>query len=299
MTMFRALRALALGLFLTAGAVLPAAAAVKVMVNDTPITDAQIAQRAKLFTLEGKAASTKAATEELINEAVMLAEANRLGITVTEAQVSEGFTNVARNVKLSTDKLVQVLNQSGVNPDTLRDRLRAAIAWSKVTEAAVASRVQISDLELEQKAAGQLSAANSFDYILKEVIFVMPGGKGNAGARTGDANQYRRKFQGCDSAVQLSLGFNDAAVIDVGRRHATQLPEAIANELAKLNVGGITKPRVVQNGVSMLAVCQKSEARDTTFIKGEIRAEAGNDMLKGEADKYLQEIRAKAKIVYQ
>ena len=92
---------------------------------------------------------------------------------------------------------------------------------------------------------------------------------------------------------------HEPTVIDVGRRHATQMPEAIAKELAGLNVGGITKPRVVETGVSMLAVCQKAVAEDTTFIKGNLRQEAGNAALKGEVEAYLKGLRDKARIVYE
>lgn len=298
--MVRTLTALILGLMLMVGIAAPVAAAtVRVTVNQTPITDVQIAQRVKLLQLEGRGGgATKAATEELINETLMMQEAKRLGIAVTDAQVNDAILNVARNIKVSRDKLGQILNQAGVNIETLKDRMRAAIAWSQVTQAAVMPRVQISEAELERQAEGKITAANSFDYILKEVIFVLPGGKGNASARTGQANSFRKQFQGCDSAVQLSTKFTDAAVIDVGRRHATQLPDAISNELAKLNVGGITKPRVVQGGVSMLAICAKEVAEDTTFIKGNLRQEAGNAAMKGEVDAYLKEIRAKARIIY-
>ncbi len=298
--MVRTLTALVLGLMLMVGIAAPVAAAtVRVTVNQTPITDVQIAQRVKLLQLEGRGGgATKAATEELINETLMMQEAKRLGIAVTDAQVNDAILNVARNIKVSRDKLGQILNQAGVNIETLKDRMRAAIAWSQVTQAAVMPRVQISEAELERQAEGKITAANSFDYILKEVIFVLPGGKGNASARTGQANSFRKQFQGCDSAVQLSTKFTDAAVIDVGRRHATQLPDAISNELAKLNVGGITKPRVVQGGVSMLAICAKEVAEDTTFIKGNLRQEAGNAAMKGEVDAYLKEIRAKARIIY-
>ena len=291
--MVRTLGALLIGLML-AGTALPALAATKALVNGVSITDIAISQRLKLLQLEGKSGS-KAAMEELVDEQVMIQEAKRLGITVSDAQVEEAVLTVARNIKVSRDKLGQMLNQQGVNLDTLKDRLRANLAWNQVIQAAVMPRVALSDAELDQKAQAELGGANSFDYILKEVIFI---GKGSS-ARTGQANQYRKSFQGCDNAVQLSLSYTDAAVIDLGRRHATQLPEAIAKELAGLNVGGISKPRTVEQGVSMLAVCSKSEAKDTTFIKSTIQAEAGNDALKAEATKYLKEVRQKAKIVYE
>jgi peptidyl-prolyl cis-trans isomerase SurA len=297
--MVRAIAAVLVGFLITLGMALPAgAASIKATVNGTTITDVQVAQRLKLFQLEGRSGS-KAALDELINEALMLQEAKRIGITISDAQVNEGMLNVARNIKVSSEKLVQILNQNGVNAETLKDRLRAALAWNQVTQQAIVPRVQLSDIELEKKAEAKLDQSNSFDYILKEIVFVMPGGKGSASARTGDASRYRKSFQGCDSAVQLSLSYTDAAVIDVGRRHATQMPEAIAKELAGLNVGGITKPRVVETGVSMLAVCSKAVAEDTTFIKGNLRQEAGGEALKSETAAYLKGLRDKAKIVYE
>ena len=185
--------------------------------------------------------------------------------------------NVARNIKLSADKLSEVLAASGVNIDTLRDRLRAALAWQQVTELGDRSRGCRSPTSSStQQAAGMVEESTSYDYVLKEILFLTTGGR-SASSRTAEANQYRRSFTGCDGAVQLSLSYTDAAVVDIGRRHATQLPEAIANELAGLNVGGITKPRVVDNGVSMLAVCSKASARDLTFIKDQIRAEQGGE----------------------
>ncbi len=291
----RTVSALIVGILLSVAAAMPTLAqSARVTVNGTPITDVQISQRVKLFALEGNRGGSKGATEQLINEAIQLAEAKRLGISVSNAQVDDAFLQIARNLKMSSDKLRQMLQQGGINMDTLKDRLRAAIAWNAVTEQAIMPQVQISDLELDQQAANQIQAYQGFDYILKEVIFV---GQGSS-ARTGQANSYRRSFAGCDSAVDLSLKFTDAAVIDVGRRHATQMPEAIAKELAGLNVGGITKPRVVESGVSMLAVCEKAQAEDLTFIKSDLRAEAGNDALAGETEKYLAELRKRAKIIY-
>lgn len=296
-TLARFLAAMALGLSLFASMGGAAHAATRAEVNGEQITDIHVSQRLKLFKLENRSGE-KAALEELINEALMVQEAKRLGVTITEAQVDEAFLTVARNIRVSADKLQQLLQANGVNADTLRSRLRANLAWGQVTQRAIMPRVQISDVELDREAAKKATASNSFDYILKEVIFVMPGGKGSASKRTSEANNYRKGFRGCDSAVQLSLTYRDAAVIDVGRRHATQLPEAIATELSKLDVGGITKPRVMETGVSMLAVCSKSVAEDLTFIKGNLRQEAGTAQLKGESDKYLKEVRERSRVVY-
>ena len=290
-TMFRLIAAILIGLSLS---VMPALAATAVTVNGVPISDLEISARVKLLALEGGGNSTKA-RQQLIDEQLQLQEAKRLNITISPQQVEDAFQQVARNVKLSTDKLNELLRSRGVSADTMKARLRAALAWQQLTQMVVRERVQVSDLELDQQASAQLGQDLSYDYILKEVLFITSG---NASARTGQANKYRSGFQGCDSAVQLSLNFTDAAVRDMGRRHATQLPEALAKELAGLNVGGITKPRVTEQGVSMLAICSKTAARDTTFLKNKLRSEQGNEAMKAEVEKYLEELRKKAQIVY-
>lgn len=289
--------ALFLGLVLAVAAVAPTMAATVVTVNGTPVTDIQIDQRLRLFQLEGNKTGRKGATDQLITEAIQMSEAKRLGISVSNAQVDEAFLQIARNLKLSQDRLAEMLRQGGINSETLKDRLRAAIAWNAVAERVVMPNVQISDLELDQRAAGKLADYQNFDYILKEIIFVAPGGQGASG-RTAQANRYRSSFAGCDSAVNLSLTYTDAAVIDVGRRHATQLPEAVAKELAGMNVGGITKPRVVESGVSMLAICEKTQAQDLTFVKDDLRAQVGNDTMQKQVDDYLVTLRRDAKIIY-
>jgi len=296
--MQRALTALVFAILMMLGVAAPViAAGVRVTVNETPISDVQISQRARLLGLERHGGNlTKAATDELINEALKMQEAKRLKITVTDAQVDAAYLNVARGLKISQDKLTQIMVAAGAGPTTLRDRIRATLAFNQITQSVITPRVQFSEASLAKQAEAKVTPANSYDYILKEVLFVTPGGKGAAG-RIGDANRYRARYKGCDSAVALSESFRDAAVTDVGRRHATQLAAPIAAELGKLPVGGITKPRVEAGGVSMLAICAKEHAKDLTFITNQLRQSEGNNGLQAETDKYLADLRAKAKII--
>lgn len=290
--MLRVLSAMLLAFTLAVSAFPAVAASALVTVNGRVITDVQVSQRLALHKIEGKT-NRNNAINELINETLQIQEAERLGITVTEAQIDSAVLDVARQIKVSPTNLTKILTDNGVPMSTFRDRLRANIAWAQVVQNVVSSRVQMSESEIDAEAKAKLTASNSFDYVLKEVLFI----GGNASKRTAEANQYKKSFRGCDTAVDLSLSYTDAAVRDLGRRHATQFPDAIADELAKLNVGGITKPRVVEAGVSMLAVCSKSTSEDTTFVANTIRQETGNKGVQKEADKYLAELKAKAQIV--
>jgi peptidyl-prolyl cis-trans isomerase SurA len=273
------------------------AAGVVVKVNGQAISDVQVSQRAALKALE-HSGGQKQAVDELINEALENQEAARLGLTVSESDIDDALLNVARSLKMSQSNLEKVLTDNGVAVQTLRDRLKATLAWQKVSGAVISQKVQFSEADIDAQAKAKLNATNSYDYILKEVLFLLPASGGSASKRTAEANAYRKAFTGCKNAVQLSLNYTDAAVRDIGRRNANQFPDAIAQELAKLNVGGITTPRVVQGGVSMLAVCSKEASQDTTYIANQLRQNQGDQAVKTAAAKYLADLKAKAQIVY-
>jgi len=275
------------------------AAGIRVTVDGTPISDLQIQQRARLLALEHHGGNLqKAAQDELINEVLEMEDAKRYAITVSDADVDSAFVNMAQGLRISPDKLTQILVANGVGTQTLRARIRATLAFNQISRNVLAPRVNISEAALTQEAKAKLNNVNSYDYILKQVLFLAHQGQG-PGSRMGDAQRYRARFKGCDSAVQISESFTDAAVTDIGRRNAMQLDPKLAKELASLPVGGITRPAAQQNGVVMLAVCEKNQSNDLTFLTNQLRAEKGNDQLKSVTDKYLAELKAKATISYK
>src|SRR5882724_5372059 len=122
MTMHRVLGAVLLGLTMLLAAAPVGAATVKVTVNGIPITDVQITQRQALMKLE-KGGTAKAAQDELINEALEVGEAKRLGFTVAETDIDDALLQLARQLELSSSNLTKVLTNSGVGMQTLRDRM--------------------------------------------------------------------------------------------------------------------------------------------------------------------------------
>ncbi|HCO54442.1 MAG TPA: peptidylprolyl isomerase, partial [Pelagibacterium sp.] len=117
----------------------------RVTVDGQPITDQQINDRANLLRLEGQGSSNSArvqlATDSLIDDTIKLAEASRLGISVSDEQVDSAFANIATNMRSSVSNLNSILTQNGVNPQSLRDRLEAAIAWQQVVSQVLRSRI--------------------------------------------------------------------------------------------------------------------------------------------------------------
>ena len=247
----RALGAMFIGLALTLGGIAPAVAATVVTVNGEPISDIQVDQRLRLFRMEGNNTGRSGATQQLITEAIQIQEAKRLGINVSNAQVDDAFLQIARNLNVSRDRLTQMLEQGGVSSQTLQDRLRAAIAWNAVTEAAITPQVQISELELDQRAAEQIADFQNFDYILKEVTFI-----GIAKGEERDAGREKFFMEGKDAFMlphrdpvlyYVQRLRDEAHRFAIGTHRAKRKKDVIKNPLDEIEGIGPTRKRALLN----------------------------------------------------
>lgn len=94
----------------------------------------------------------------LIDEKLQLQEAKRLGAEATDADVARAFATVADRNKMSPQQLEQVLRARGIDPNMLRQQLRAQVAWIKVVSREFRGRVAVSraqvDLYLSSAATG-------------------------------------------------------------------------------------------------------------------------------------------------
>lgn len=138
-----------------------AASSIKILVNDDPITEYDIAQRSRLIkaTSGGRVKGNlrQTATNELIDEKLKLQASRRLGVSVSSEQIDQAFGAIATRVKLSPSQFVQALKQLGVNPATLKKRLEADLSWRDVVRTRFNSSVNIRDRDIETALAREVS----------------------------------------------------------------------------------------------------------------------------------------------
>jgi peptidyl-prolyl cis-trans isomerase SurA len=285
-----------------------AQSAIKVVVDDQAITSFQISQRARLITLTERksgAAATKAAQDELIDEVLKLKEAKRNGISVSKGQIDDAFATIASRVKLTPANLATALRQSGVDPDTLRDRLRTEIAWSQVLRMRFQGRVSVSEsdiaAQLQKLKSGKEEPFKSIEYRLEQVIFVVPekSSGGFKAQRKKEAEQLRKSFTSCEQSAEQARAFSEVVVKTIGFRLETELPADMKDTLAKTEVGRLTPPQVTSRGLEMIAVCGKRElASDVsarTEIEDELRQKEGEQLTR----RYIQDLRRQSVISYK
>jgi peptidyl-prolyl cis-trans isomerase SurA len=277
---------------------------IKVLANGIPITSYDISQRTRLKTLANEKGGAKGATDELIEEALMLYEGKQRGVAVPEISVDNAFNDIAKQVKLSPSQFGQALTQQGVNPKTLKGRLRAQIVWYSLVQQRMqrASPVSSKDVDKELAAGGEAKKqVTTSEFILKQIIFVVPKGSssGYTAQRRREAESFRLRFGGCEKAVELSKGLRDVAVRDMGRRNTQELTGAQGDAIKKTPVGKTTAPSTTDKGVELVAVCSKrdmqSESQARAAVEYKLAQKVGGDVAKD----YLKELKDKAVIEYR
>jgi peptidyl-prolyl cis-trans isomerase SurA len=288
-----------------------AQSSIRVLVNGDPVTTYDIQARGRMLSVFSRGQQGEsAAMEQLIDERLMLQEAERRGVVISDADVDAEFASRAAGANLSAAQFEAALRQAGVDPSTFRDFLRANTAWGEIVRARFRATVEITELDVaeammqqqsEGEGEGEAGATEvAYEYMLQPIIFVVPasGGAGMEGQRLSEANAFRNSFQGCENSVTQAGGLPGVVVRPILRREEGQLG-GLAESIAALEVGGITEPRRVDDGFELLAVCAKNQIAGRTQAAEEVRSELSAERGDLLARRYLRDLRSDAVIEYR
>ncbi|MCA0045366.1 peptidylprolyl isomerase [Mesorhizobium sp. B283B1A] len=276
------------------------ASEIKYVVNNVPITTGDIAHRAAFLKLQRKKGD---AAQEMIDQTLRLAEARRLGIRISDAQVEAAYQRFATSNKMQLSQLNGVMEKSGVGKDHFKEFIRAQMAWNQALSARYRSGEGGSVTEQDavrrmlDKGGAKPSAT---EYMLQQVIFVVPASERSAtlAKRKREADAMRARFNGCTTTREFAKGLIDVTVRDLGRVLAPQLPPDWAEQIKATKVGGATATRETERGVEFIGICSSREVSDDKTAQMVFQSEGSSDKNADElSKKYVEELKAKAHIV--
>lgn len=267
-----------LGICAVLAAPAEAATRIEVIVNDQAITNYAIDQRARLLKLTGGRGNVRAeAIEQLIDEVLQREEAKRGNVQISDAQVNEAFADIAKRVKLSPANFSSALSQNGVNPETLKDRLRVQLAWSRIVGARFRSSQKVTEQDLiaTMRDKGTGGSKETTEYLIERVVVVIPKSASRSEISQAEttARQLRSRFTSCDSGLPLAKQAKGVVVKQAGRRTANELPENVQKLVEETDVGRLSVPEKTSEGLMMYAVCDKQQVRSTEAAIQEVQSE--------------------------
>jgi peptidyl-prolyl cis-trans isomerase SurA len=277
---------------------------VVVVVNGSPITAYDIEQREKLTRLSGpKAVTRKEVVEDLIDDKLKLAEAKRYALEITDADVQRAIEGMASRTRMNYQQFVEGIGRGGVNIQTLKDRVRAELAWGQLVRGRYPSSFQVEESEVREALASKNTDGETtgYDYRLRPVIFIVPKGSPPSAfeARVKEAEALRSRFQGCDEGVSATRGMRDVAVRDIINKTSGDFTPEVRAILDSISVGQLTKPEVTQQGVEMYALCGKTQTKIDTPLKKDTREAILNKRADNRSKRYLQQIRKNSMVEYK
>ncbi|MGB8394890.1 MAG: SurA N-terminal domain-containing protein [Pseudolabrys sp.] len=279
-------------------------AQVVVIANGSPITEYDIQQRMKLDAISQKSPNRQQAINDLIDDRLKIARAKVYGLEVGDSEITGAFENMAGRQHITLAQFTQVLERSGISPNTVKARIRAEMTWQQLIRGKYNSSLQIGDSDiakaLKDKNEGDAPAVG-YIYTLYPVMVVVARGSSEAtiSAKRSEAENLRSRFASCADGLAMARGLRDVAVRDPITRNSADLSPQLRDLLGNIQVGRLTPPEVTAQGLQMFAVCNKKESATDSPQKREMREQLFVKRFESESKKYLDEIRKAAMIEYK
>ncbi len=119
---------------------------------------------------ETRARLTPQIMDSLIDEQLMSQEAKRQNINITEAEISQGFAQLAQNNKMKPDQFQQAIKNSGIDVNTMRTQIRAQMGWSKVIQKVMRPQISITDADIDEYIARLERSKGKTEYLVAEIF---------------------------------------------------------------------------------------------------------------------------------
>ncbi len=266
---------ISLAALLIAGA--PAASAQQVegiaaVVNDEPITTLDVRNRMRLIISSAGVQPDQQLLEQiqeqairaLVEETLQLQQAREFDLEIDEQEVDSALQDAAARNGATVEEVLADLRANGIDPETLRQQLRAEIAWQIMVSGRYRSRIAISDQQIETALERQAQAASQEQFNLAEILVeIRPQGGEQAAQETIQAI-YGALQQG-NAFPQVAQQFSDAASAArggmIGWTPASALSDQVLEVAQQLNPGQLSNPIRVPGGFQIIAVIDKREGQ--------------------------------------
>ncbi len=198
----------------------------------------------------------------LIDETLQIAEARRLNLSITTANVEDAKRVIETRNNIPRGGLATFLAGQGLNEQSVLRQIRAELSWNRVVQAVLVPQVKVSEQEIDAEMARLAQSNGKFRYLLSEIFLPAETNQRDADLRAqaqrlGD--DIRGGAQFAAVARQFSRGSSAFAGGDIGWVMEEQMAPELANVVRTLNVGAVSAPINAGGGYYVLQVRDKRQ----------------------------------------
>ncbi|PID42852.1 MAG: molecular chaperone SurA [Proteobacteria bacterium] len=202
--------------------------------------------------------------DQLILEQIQLQMARKMGLRVSDAELTDAINSIARRNGYSLKAFARAIESEGITFAQMRQQVRTEMLLGRLQQKRVAGRVRVTDSQVAnflQSAAGR--SKTSTEYLLGHILLAFP-----ASPTTEQIEEKRKEAreivakirQGADfrqMAVARSDGHNALQGGVLGWRKESDLPTLATELVPAMSVGEVSDPVQTPSGFHLITVLDK------------------------------------------
>ena len=235
----------------------------RLYVNDRVITNYEVEQRALfLRVLRAPGNPEEEALKALTEDRLRQTEAERLGLKLTEEELTTGMTEFASRANLSVEQFVTELGKAGIAAETFRDFVAAGLLWRQAVRGRFLGQVPISENDID-RALEATARPRALQVLASELV--IPSPEGQEDAAMAQAQELSDTLSGEGAFASAARRFSAAPTAGAGGRldwlPLANLPAAIGGKILALDAGEVSDPIAVPGAVVLFLL--RDVAMDT------------------------------------
>ncbi|KAA0016385.1 peptidylprolyl isomerase [Salinicola corii] len=280
------------------------------VVNDDAIMQSQLERRvaqardqlqANNIQMPPERALERQVLDRMITEQIELQMAADAKLSIDETQLNSTMRGIAQNNGMSLDEFADTLEQQGQTLAEVREQVRRELLIRQVQQDRVASRITVSDREVDRFLA-QRSENSNVAYHLAQILIAVPQSPtpDQVTQAQAEAQKLYQQLQGGADFQQLAVAESDDAQAlqggDLGWRQVAQIPSIFADVIPDLSKGEVSEPIRSPSGFHLVKLIDTRGGDNGQMSRDQASQAIFQRKVNDEVEAWTQEIRASAYI---
>ncbi len=236
-------------------------------VNNEIITNIDLENRLKMALDLSKLPDEKEIKERLkprvldglINETLKIQEANRLGIFVSNQEVTSQINRLETRLRIKNNSLLANYKKKGIPEITILNQVRSQLLWEKLIFNIIIKNISISDKQITETFDLLIKKSGETEYNLSEIFISLDNIEAEQRINSIYSKINTKNFLLLAEQFSDSIISNSNTVNNWTRE--SLLNEEIKNSVSKLGVGQVSAPVKTSSGYYIILLNDKRKTK--------------------------------------
>ena len=236
-------------------------------VNNEIITNIDLENRLKMALDLSKLPDEKEIKERLkprvldglINEILKIQEANRLGIFVSNKEVTSQINRLETRLRIKKNSLLENYTKKGIPEITILNQIRSQLLWEKLIYNIIIKNISISDKQITETFDLLIKKSGEIEYNLSEIFISLDNIEAEQRINSIYSKINSKNF------LLLAEQFSDSVISDRNTvnnwTRESLLNAEVKNSVSKLGIGQISAPVKTSSGYYIILLNDKRKTK--------------------------------------